>query len=154
MSIHARQSLTGWLDVSTILSSRLIWRRISQLTEIGEEETVARRKIIGLLRKADVGLPIKALCRNHGFSDAAYSLIALHVWCDDWIGCQATQSAGKQRYPTQEAPSRAGPSQPWMLRASDRLARSCGRPKRIRSDNGKAFCGKVLVAWAQVSGLK
>ena len=31
-------------------------------------------QIIGLLREADVGLPIKALCRKHGFSDASYSL--------------------------------------------------------------------------------
>ena len=30
--------------------------------------------MIGFLREADVGLPVKALCRKHAFSDASYSL--------------------------------------------------------------------------------
>lgn len=29
-------------------------------------------KIIGFLREADAGLPIKELCRKHGFSEASY----------------------------------------------------------------------------------
>lgn len=31
-------------------------------------------QIIGFLREADVGLPIKELCRQHGFSEASYYL--------------------------------------------------------------------------------
>jgi putative transposase len=31
-------------------------------------------QIIGFLREADVGLPIKELCRKHGFSEASYYL--------------------------------------------------------------------------------
>ena len=31
-------------------------------------------QIIGFLREADAGLPIKELCRKHGFSDASYYL--------------------------------------------------------------------------------
>ncbi len=31
-------------------------------------------QIIGLLREADAGLPIKELCRKHGFSEASYYL--------------------------------------------------------------------------------
>ena len=31
-------------------------------------------QIIGFLREAEAGLPIKALCRTHGFSEATYSL--------------------------------------------------------------------------------
>jgi putative transposase len=30
--------------------------------------------IIGFLREADAGLPVKDLCRKHGFSEASYSL--------------------------------------------------------------------------------
>jgi putative transposase len=29
-------------------------------------------QIVGLLREADAGIPIKELCRKHGFSDASY----------------------------------------------------------------------------------
>ncbi|VVE32795.1 IS3 family transposase [Pandoraea anhela] len=31
-------------------------------------------QIIGFLREADAGMAIKALCRQHGFSEASYSL--------------------------------------------------------------------------------
>ena len=31
-------------------------------------------QIIGFLRKAEAGLPVKQLCRRHGFSEASYSL--------------------------------------------------------------------------------
>lgn len=31
-------------------------------------------QIIGFLREADSGVPIKELCRKHGFSDASYYL--------------------------------------------------------------------------------
>ncbi len=30
--------------------------------------------IIGFLREADAGLPVKELCRQHGFSEASYYL--------------------------------------------------------------------------------
>ncbi len=31
-------------------------------------------QIVGFLRAADGGLPVKALCRKHGFSEASYYL--------------------------------------------------------------------------------
>ena len=31
-------------------------------------------QIIGFLREAELGLPIKELCRRHGFSEASYDL--------------------------------------------------------------------------------
>lgn len=31
-------------------------------------------QIIGFLREADAGMPIKELCRRHGFSEASYYL--------------------------------------------------------------------------------
>ena len=34
----------------------------------------SEEQIIGFLREADSGLPIKELCRKHGFSDASYYL--------------------------------------------------------------------------------
>ena len=34
----------------------------------------SEEQIIGFLREADTGLPIKELCRKHGFSEASYYL--------------------------------------------------------------------------------
>jgi putative transposase len=34
----------------------------------------SEEQIIGVLREADAGLPIKELCRKHGFSEASYYL--------------------------------------------------------------------------------
>jgi len=34
----------------------------------------SEEQIIGFLREADAGLPIKELCRKHGFSEASYYL--------------------------------------------------------------------------------
>ena len=31
-------------------------------------------QIIGFLREAEAGIPVKELCRKHGFSDAAFYL--------------------------------------------------------------------------------
>ena len=34
----------------------------------------SEEQIIGFLREAEAGLPVKALCRRHGFSEASYYL--------------------------------------------------------------------------------
>lgn len=34
----------------------------------------SEEQIIGFLREADAGVPIKELCRKHGFSEASYYL--------------------------------------------------------------------------------
>jgi putative transposase len=34
----------------------------------------SEEQIIGFLREADAGMPIKELCRKHGFSEASYYL--------------------------------------------------------------------------------
>ena len=41
-----------------------------------------------------------------------------------------------------------------VSRALDRLALSRGLPKVIRTDNGKEFCGKAMVAWAHEHGVQ
>ena len=38
----------------------------------GHEERYDREQIIGLLKQADAGMPIKELCRKGGFSDATF----------------------------------------------------------------------------------
>ena len=32
----------------------------------------SEEQIIGFLKQADAGLPVKELCRRHGFSEASY----------------------------------------------------------------------------------
>jgi putative transposase len=34
----------------------------------------SEEQIIGFLKEADAGVPVKELCRRHGFSDASYYL--------------------------------------------------------------------------------
>ena len=34
----------------------------------------SEEQIIGFLKEADAGIPVKELCRKHGFSDASYYL--------------------------------------------------------------------------------
>ncbi|MCC8554075.1 IS3 family transposase, partial [Xanthomonas hortorum] len=41
-----------------------------------------------------------------------------------------------------------------VTRVLDRLAHSRGLPKVIRTDNGKEFCGKAMVAWAHARGVQ
>ncbi|MGD3046947.1 integrase core domain-containing protein, partial [Xanthomonas oryzae] len=38
-----------------------------------------------------------------------------------------------------------------VVRVLDRLAHSGGLPKMIRTNNGKEFCGKAMVAWAHAN---
>ena len=41
-----------------------------------------------------------------------------------------------------------------VTRVLDRLALSRGLPQVIRTDNGKEFCGKAMVAWAHARGVQ
>jgi RHS repeat-associated protein len=41
-----------------------------------------------------------------------------------------------------------------VTRVMDRLALTRGLPKVIRSDNGKEFCGKAMIAWAHERGVQ
>lgn len=41
-----------------------------------------------------------------------------------------------------------------LTRILDRLAVSRGLPKAIRTDNGKEFCGRAMLAWAHQRGIR
>lgn len=56
------------------MSSTPIWSPIPQDKDIGREEGYSEEQIIGFLRETEVGMPIKELCRKHGFSEASYYL--------------------------------------------------------------------------------
>lgn len=44
-------------------------------------------QIIGFLREAEAGLPIKELCRRHGFSEASY-----YLWCSKFGGMSVSDA--------------------------------------------------------------
>jgi putative transposase len=44
-------------------------------------------QIIGFLREADAGMPIKDLCRRHGFSEASY-----YLWRGKFGGMDVTDA--------------------------------------------------------------
>ena len=44
-------------------------------------------QVIGFLRKAESGLPIKELCRHHGFSETSYDL-----WCSEFGGMSVSDA--------------------------------------------------------------
>ena len=45
----------------------------------------SEEQIIGFLREADAGMPIKELCRRHGFSEASY-----YLWRSKFGGMDAS----------------------------------------------------------------
>ena len=55
-------------------------------------------QIVGFLREADAGLPVKDLCRRHGFSEASY-----YLWRSKFGGMSVMRPnayAGSSRGPT------------------------------------------------------
>ena len=56
------------------MSSAPVSSSIPHKKEIGREEAFSEEQIIGFLREAEAGMPVKDLCRKHGFSEASYYL--------------------------------------------------------------------------------
>lgn len=55
----------------------------------------SEEQIIGFLREADAGLPVKELCRKHGFSEPSY-----YAWKAKFVGMNVSDA---QRLKTLEA---------------------------------------------------
>ena len=60
-------------------------------------------QIIGFLREAEAGLPVKDLCRRHGFSEASYYLWRSKFGGMSVLGREAPERAGNRKRPAQEA---------------------------------------------------
>ena len=66
-------------------------------------------QIVGFLREADAGIPIKDLCRKHGFSEASY-----YLWRSKFGGMSVSDAKRlkeprDRKHPAQEA-ARGRPS--------------------------------------------
>ena len=51
------------------ISHMTVWSPITPERKLDDD---TEEQIIGLLREADAGLPVKELCRKHGFSEPSY----------------------------------------------------------------------------------
>ena len=47
----------------------------------------SEEQIIGFLREAEAGIPVKELCRKHGFSDAAF-----YLWRTKFAGMSVSEA--------------------------------------------------------------
>jgi putative transposase len=58
----------------------------------GEEQ------IIGFLKEADAGVPVKELCRKHGFSDASF-----YLWRSKYGGMEVSEAKRLKSLETENA---------------------------------------------------
>ena len=70
--ISKEDASTG--DVPPILSSTSVESPIIRKGRSDVKKRFTEAQIIGFLREAEAGLPVKDLCRRHGFSEASYYL--------------------------------------------------------------------------------
>ena len=59
-------------------------------------------QIVGFLREADAGIPVKDLCRKHGFSMGELLPLAQQVWRHERVRRQAPERARDRKQPSQE----------------------------------------------------
>ena len=52
-----------------------------------KRQRYTEEQIIGVLREADTGMPVKDLCREHGFSEASY-----YLWRSKFGGMDASDA--------------------------------------------------------------
>ena len=55
-------------------------------------------QIIGFLREAEIGLPVKELCRRHGFSEASY-----YLWRSKFGGMSVSDAKRLRELETENA---------------------------------------------------
>ena len=58
----------------------------------------SEEQIIGFLREADAGLPVKDLCRRHGFSEASY-----YLWKSKFGGMTVSDARKLKQLETENA---------------------------------------------------
>ena len=58
----------------------------------------SEEQIIGFLREAEAGLPVKELCRRHGFSEASY-----YLWRSKFGGMNVSEAKRLKELETENA---------------------------------------------------
>ena len=69
-------------------------------------------QIVGFLREADAGIPVKDLCRMHGFSDARY-----YLWRSKFGGMNVSDAKRLKELETENGrQAAAGPTRCWRTK--------------------------------------
>jgi putative transposase len=58
----------------------------------------SEEQIIGFLKEADEGVPVKELCRKHGFSDASF-----YLWRGKYVGMELSDAKRLKSLETENA---------------------------------------------------
>ncbi|QEO97691.1 transposase [Xanthomonas oryzae pv. oryzicola] len=93
----------------------------------------SEEQIIGFLREAEAGMPIKDLCRRHGFSEASY-----YLWRSKFGGmsvpdAQRLKDLEAEKHATEEVAGRAGvPERPDQGCAAKKMVSAPARRALVR----------------------
>ena len=100
----------------------------------------SEEQIIGFLKEADSGVPVKDLCRRHGFSDPSYSL-----WRSECGGRDVSDAKRLKALESENARLEK------LTPGTHRWLSSPGAVG-LRSDNGREPRGKAMLTWAHRNG--
>ena len=96
-------------------------------------------QIIGFLREADKGVPVKELCRKHGFSEASY-----YLWRSKFGGMDVSDA---KRLKALEVGERAAEEAAGRVAARERGDQGSASKKMVT-----APARRELVRWMQTRG--
>ena len=97
----------------------------------------SEEQIIGFLREAEEGMPVKDLCRRHGFSEASY-----YLWRSKFGGMSVPDKQGSESTVRALIPAAAASGR---NREQSGLSRRTLRRSTL-SPNGMRTCGTCLRA--------
>src|SRR5919198_854666 len=84
-------------------------------------------QIIGFLKEAEAGVPVKELCRKHGFSDAAF-----YGWRTKFGGMQVSEAKRRRKLVMADRQVLQAPSAPNQIWSIDFIMDTLANGRRIK----------------------
>ncbi len=111
-------------------------------------------QILAILKQAESGTPVPALCREHGMSSASF-----YKWRSKFGGMDASMMKRMKElddFNREGLGIEADFSLPAVrvIRALDQIIEWRGKPRRLRCDNGPEFISQDLEAWTEKHGIQ
>ncbi|MFY8320802.1 transposase, partial [Pseudomonas aeruginosa] len=101
-------------------------------------------QILDFLKQAEAGVPVKELCRRHGFSDASF-----YTWRAKFGGMTVADAKRLKDLELENSRLKKLLAGAHLdIESLKVVARGKGYPKAIRTDQGPEFTGKALDQWA------
>jgi putative transposase len=134
----------------------------------------SEEQIIGFLKEAEAGVPVKELARKYGFSDASSICGAAssvgwtcrmrsvnEVWSVDFVfdriasgrTLKCLTMVDDATHESIAVVTEHNMGGNYLSRALDGISAQRGKPAVIRSDNGKEFTGKAMLNWSHRNGV-